>query len=199
MSPKPENSEKIPAEKAKQQQAAIPAIVILTIYLILLSVLVIHGLIAFWPDASAETNDASFNIVRFLFCSIHVSGELRMILIVIMAGALGSLVHAFRSLFWYVGNKAFVKDWVLMYILLPFIGSSMALVFYFVLRGGLFSPQVSVDSTSPFGFAGVSGLVGMFSNQAGLKLQEVAKSIFRTEGTTQGKDSVPPEGTDPKG
>jgi ABC-type thiamin/hydroxymethylpyrimidine transport system permease subunit len=50
---------------------------------------------------------------------------MRMILIVIMAGALGSLVHAFRSLFWYVGNKAFAKNWILMYLLLPFIGSSM--------------------------------------------------------------------------
>lgn len=113
-----------------------------------------------------------------------------MIVLVLVAGALGSLLHGFRSLFWYVGNRAFVRSWILMYFLLPFVGSSLSLIFYFVIRGGLFSPTASVDATSPFGFIGLAGLVGMFSNRAALKLQEIAESVFSTNESTKGKDNV---------
>lgn len=67
------------------------------------------------------------------------------------------------------------------------------MIFYFVLRGGLFSPTASVDTTSPFGFVGMAGLVGMFSNRPALKLQEVAESIFSTKESTKGKDNVDKE------
>ena len=77
-----------------------------------------------------------------------------------------------------------------MYFLLPFVGSSLSLIFYFVIRGGLFSPTASVDATSPFGFIGLAGLVGMFSNRAALKLQEIAESVFSTNESTKGKDNV---------
>ena len=80
-----------------------------------------------------------------------------------------------------------------MYFLLPFIGSSLSLIFYFVLRGGLFSPNATIDADSPFGFIGVAGLVGMFSNRAALKLQEIAESIFSTQESTKGKDNVDKE------
>ena len=130
----------------------------------------------------------------FMFWNLTVTSEVRMILLVVVAGALGSLVHGFRSLFWYVGNHGFVRSWILMYFLLPFVGSSLSLIFYFVIRGGLFSPSATVDATSPFGFIGLAGLVGMFSNRAALKLQEVADSIFSTKDTTtKGKDNVDKE------
>ena len=131
--------------------------------------------------------------VGFMLWTFTVSAEVRLILLVIFTGALGSLVHGFRSLFWYVGNRAFALSWALMYLLLPFVGSSLSLLFYFVLRGGLFSPNATVDATSPFGFIGVAGLVGMFSNRAALKLQEIAESIFSTEESTKGKDNVDKE------
>jgi len=76
-----------------------------------------------------------------------------------------------------------------MYVLLPFVGSTLGLVFYFVIRGGFFSPEATIEQTSPFGFAALSGLVGMFSEQAVLKLKEVAETLLAQP--SSGEDSIP--------
>jgi len=170
-------------------------ITVLALYLTLSGIILFWGLVAFFPceivsDPATSTCSKS---VGFMLWTFLVTNEMRMILLVIIAGALGSLVHGFRSLFWYVGNRAFVRSWILMYFMLPFVGSSLSLIFYFVIRGGLFSPNASVDATSPFGFIGMAGLVGMFSNRAALKLQEIAESIFSTNESTKGKDNVDKE------
>jgi hypothetical protein len=81
-----------------------------------------------------------------------------------------------------------------MYVLLPFVGSTLGLVFYFVIRGGFFSPEATIEQTSPFGFAGLGALVGMFSEQAVLKLKEVAEILLAKPSV--GKDPVPQEGED---
>ena len=76
-----------------------------------------------------------------------------------------------------------------MYILLPFVGASLGLVFYLVIRAGFFPPQASVDQTSPFGFAALAGLVGLFSQQAVLKLKDVAETLLTK--AEQGEDFKP--------
>ncbi|MEK6752948.1 MAG: hypothetical protein AABZ00_11870 [Chloroflexota bacterium] len=166
----------------------------LTIYFIAFGILSLWAILAFFPCEIAVDKAANCpKIVGFMLWEFKVSDEARMILLVMMAGILGSLVHGFRSLFWYVGNRAFARSWILMYFLLPFIGSSLSVIFYFVLRGGLFSPNATVDAASPFGFIGMAGLVGMFSNRAALKLQEIAESVFSTKESTKGKDNVDKE------
>jgi len=65
-------------------------------------------------------------------------------------------------------------------VLRPFIGVSLALIFYFVIRGGLLSAGTTAGDVSPFGFAAVAGLVGMFSKQATDKLEEVFSDLFST-------------------
>ena len=178
---KEKTEEEIEQEKISKQRKARPYVVVITIYFITLGAFLVYNLISLWPGTATASE----------------SSEIQMIQIVLSAGALGSLVHGFRSLFWYVGNRAFATSWSLMYFLLPFVGASLSLVFYFVLRGGLFSPQASINATSPFGFAGISGLVGMFSNNAALKLQEIADSIFTTKRlSTKGEDSVDPKKPD---
>jgi hypothetical protein len=39
-------------------------------------------------------------------------------------------------------------------------GVALALIFYFVVRGGLFSSSASGNDISPFGVAAISGMVG---------------------------------------
>ncbi|HKY27308.1 MAG TPA: IPT/TIG domain-containing protein [Pyrinomonadaceae bacterium] len=115
--------------------------------------------------------------------------ETRLLLLVMLSGALGSLMHSLRSLYWYAGNRMLVWSWLGLYLLLPFTGAILAVIFYFVVRGGFFSPQASFENTSPFGFAALSALVGLFSPQATLKLKEVAETIFTKPG--KGEDSKP--------
>jgi magnesium-transporting ATPase (P-type) len=190
-----DSEDKSKTEKAEEEpKRPLGWIILITIYLVMLGIILFWALIAFFPTTTVNDPAApTYSKVGFMLWTFAVSSEMRLILLVIITGALGSLVHGFRSLFWYVGNSAFAKSWVLMYFLLPFIGSALSLIFYFVLRGGLFSPNATVDATSPFGFIGVAGLVGMFSNRAALKLQEIAESIFSTKESTKGKDNVDQE------
>jgi len=119
----------------------------------------------------------------------EVYDEVRLLWIVIFAGALGSLIHALRSVYWYVGNRKLICSWIAKYLMQPFAGSALAVVFYLVIRGGFFSPQAGFGNTSPFGFAAMAALVGLFSEQAVLKLQEVAETVFTKP--SPGADSKP--------
>lgn len=119
-----------------------------------------------------------------------MSDEERLLILVMTAGALGSLVHALRSAYWYVGNRNLVRSWIPKYLLLPFCGAILAVLFYFVVRGGFFSPQASSMQTSQYGFCALACMVGLFSEQAVLKLKQVADTVFMT--TEKGKDSNPP-------
>jgi hypothetical protein len=64
-----------------------------------------------------------------------------------------------------------------MYVLLPFSGALLAMVFYLLVRGG-FMPQSNVGSNSTFGFAALAALVGLFSEEATLKLKQIAETVL---------------------
>lgn len=122
--------------------------------------------------------------------------ETRLLLLVMMAGALGSLMHALRSLYWYTGNRKMIWSWVAFYILLPVTGGILATIFYFVIRGGFFSSTAQFETTSPFGFTALAALVGLFSPQATLKLKEIAETVFSkpapgTDNQPQGSATSP--------
>lgn len=116
-------------------------------------------------------------------------GETRLLIIVMLCGFLGAMIYSLRSFFWYVGNRKLVVSWLIMYALIPIVGSMMAVVFYLVLRGGLFSPATTVSDTSPFGFAAIAALVGMFMQQSAMKLKSVFEALM-AKGET-GSDHVP--------
>jgi len=126
-----------------------------------------------------------------LFCGLWnpwLWNETRLLVIVILAGALGSLFHAIRSFYWYVGNRSLRWSWTASYVLLPLGGGILAMLFYFVVRGGFFSSQSTVGDTSPFAFAAFAALVGTFSSQAAEKLKQIASTVFAP--AQEGKDHV---------
>jgi hypothetical protein len=151
-------------------------------YLIVLIVLFAYLLIEFWPLATVENGEQTWDKkVTLLFgLEFEVNHEIRLLILVILAAAVGSYIHAATSFATYVGNKSFVASWTWWYVLRPFIGMALALVFYFVLRGGLLSVQSGAEDLSPYGIAAVAGLVGIFSKQATDKLEEVFSNLFRT-------------------
>lgn len=102
----------------------------------------------------------------------------RLLLICTLSGAMGALVHAMRSFYWYTGNRCLKTSWLLMYYLLPLNGALLAVVFYFVLRGGLTTGTTSTEQLSSYGFAALSALVGLFSPQAIEKLKTIAEQVF---------------------
>jgi hypothetical protein len=136
------------------------------------------------PSAGLRQLDPSD--VGFVAWKFKVSEETRLFLLVVCAGALGSLVHGLRSCYWYVGNQELILSWMPKYFIQPFGASVLAVVFYLVIRGGFFSADAGSQHTSPFGFVALSAMVGMFSEQAVLKLKEIAETLL----------SKPPTGKD---
>jgi hypothetical protein len=111
---------------------------------------------------------------------------------VIVAGALGSFLHALRSVLDYIGNRTLVASWFWWYAARPFIGMAMALIFYAALRGGfLAGTPADAKAVSPFGVVAIGALVGMFSDKAALKLAEIFDTLFKAPETRSDKLTAP--------
>jgi hypothetical protein len=143
----------------------------------------------FWPTTGQQGGVAPQHVSWFGWHQI-VNREFLFFLTVALAGGLGGLIHTIRSFAWYVGNRELRWSWVPYSLLLPLVGALAGTVFYLVLRAGLFSPSTSVQQASPFGFAAVAILAGLFSPEAFAKLRLIATDIFTK--SEQGGDHVPP-------
>jgi hypothetical protein len=108
--------------------------------------------------------------------NIWVLPEHCYLFMVIVGGALGSYIHATTSFTDYVGNRKLVSSWNWWYVLRPFIGVVLALIFYFVVRAGFLTGGGDIN---PYGVIALAALAGMFSKQATDKLEEVFTTIFR--------------------
>jgi hypothetical protein len=136
-------------------------------------------LIIIWPTPDADYDELIQKVSFFggLY-NFSIYKEVILFLIVIAAGGLGSFIHGATSLISFIGNRKIIKSWAWWYILRPFIGSALALIFYCVVRGGFFSVSAGVDDISYFGIAATAGLVGMFSKEATDKLRDVFLALF---------------------
>jgi hypothetical protein len=147
----------------------------MTVYLIVLSILLLYAIFRFWPMLPAARASEQ---VRFLWWRFLISTDLRLLAVVVFAGALGGQIHALRSFASYVGNRKLKISWLVRYFLTPFIAASLALVSYFVIRAGFFSANTMTQNMNAYGFAGLAGLVGLFSTMAVNKLRRMAIELL---------------------
>jgi hypothetical protein len=163
-------------------------IVLLSLVLVALAGLVTVTLVQLWPASTGSSGPLLTNHV-VLGIRANLNLDINLLLVAALTGALGGLLHSLRSIAWYVGERKLKWSWVLFYACLPFVAAILALLFYFLLRGGLISAQGTSKDISPYGIAAVSGLVGLFSDQAAEMLRAVFSNIFAK--ATQGSDSAP--------
>ncbi|MCP4258845.1 MAG: hypothetical protein GY774_15280 [Planctomycetes bacterium] len=166
-------------------------VVLTALYLILLSILIVIAIIQFWPASAVTRSSIDLQDINFLCWIVSLSSEGQLLLIVVLAGALGGQLRSLRSLAWYVGNKQLKRSWLSQYILTPFVGAILAIVSYLVIRGGFCPANSTIQHTNIFGFAGLAALVGIASEPIALKLKQVANTLFTKP--IQGKDSNPQE------
>jgi hypothetical protein len=122
----------------------------------------------------------------------RITRELQLILLAIFAGALGSYIHALKSFADFVGNRTLTASWFWWYLVRPFLGMAMALVFYAVVRGGFVAgTPADAKIVNPFGVIAVGALVGMFADRAAQKLSEIFDTLFRTDDPRSGKLNAP--------
>jgi hypothetical protein len=166
-------------------------IILLLVVVVGIAALSLYGLWAWWPaEASGKKVPlpAPSKTVHFFGFDRKASRESLFFVMVAFAGALGAVVHSLRSLVIYIGNRELRWSWVPFYVVRPVLGAALATLLYVVLRAGLFSPSSSSQQASPYGFAAVAALAGLFSDQAIEKLKKVAEELF--EKLPAGKDAI---------
>ena len=151
--------------------------------LLLSAAMILGAILSFWPcDAGSGTPAATLPGGRTM------PRETDLLLLALLFGALGSFVHVAKSFTSFAGNRTLVGSWLWWYCLQPMVGMALALVFYVVVRGGFFASASGAGAVSPYGIAGTSGLVGMFSKQATDKLNELFSTLFQTAADAGRKD-----------
>jgi hypothetical protein len=114
--------------------------------------------------------------------------ELRLILLVIVVGGFAACISGMKSFADYVGEDKLSSKWYWFYYAEPFVGAGLAFVFYLVMRGGLLTgTNADIKAVNPFGFAAVAALVGMFSDAAFRKLNEIFDTLFQAKDTRSEK------------
>ena len=157
----------------------------LFIYNVAMSALALYVLVTIWPDTSSSSWTYTERVNLF-FRSFVLSGEVTVLLIVIVMGALGAVIYASTALVTRVANRTFESGWALWYLVHPLLGSSLAVVFYFALRGGLLNlSSTTTTALNVYGVASVSGMVGLSSKEATHKLKEVFKTLFEGQPSPQ--------------
>jgi hypothetical protein len=128
-------------------------------------------------DVTVVTARSSAQLLRGFNYTCPDRTQHRLLLLVVLAGALGGLLHGLRSLFYFIGNRNLRRSWLPMYFALPVSGAAISTVFFLVFVGGLFEPTGG-DGHNYFLMVGVSALVGMFSQQAVEKLKKISEAIL---------------------
>ena len=128
----------------------------------------------------------------FRFWQPYITLEVQLFLLVLCAGALGSFIHALKSLADFIGNRTLTASWFWWYITRPFLGMAMAMVFYSLLRGGfLAGTPADARIVNPFGVIAVGALVGMFADKAAQKLAEIFETLFKSADPRSDKLNAP--------
>jgi hypothetical protein len=161
-------------------------------YVIAMFVAILYLMIKVWPLSTPGPD-----IVYFPWGQVQLPAEIRLMLIAVLAGALGAYVHLATSFADYSGNQRLMMSWGWWYLLRPFIGMALAEVVYLSLRGGLLSAtgNNATNAISPYGVAAITALTGLFSRQATDKLQETFETLFRTQQKVERKDALPQKAT----
>ena len=115
--------------------------------------------------------------------------------IVFMAfGVLGACAKCLASLARYLGVQRFKASWTGYYFFHPLIGGLLALAFYLVFKSGINSalltpstPNTPTLTLDMFGYCALAMLVGMFSDEATVKLEKVAGALL-TSNTSKDDD-----------
>jgi hypothetical protein len=124
----------------------------------------------------------------------ELSPEGRYLLTAALAGALGSYIHLATSFVEHAGAGRLSAPWGWWYLLRPGIGSSLALMVYFVVRAGLISGGAeAVQNVNPFGIAAVSAMSGLFSRHATQKLRELFDQFLASSKDPRDEASDGPE------
>ncbi|GAA2749657.1 MULTISPECIES: hypothetical protein [Kitasatospora] len=169
---------------AKSRPLSGPAVATLGLALVAEALVSLSVLVSLWgplTELTAQQGPRTADWWMLGLGPFRVNANTALLIVVVAASGLGSFVHAATSFASYAGKRSLVRSWVPWYLLRAGIGAALAVLVYFLLRGGLFANGTDGNATNPYGFAGIAGLCGLFSKQATDKLREVFDTILSTK------------------
>ncbi len=150
-----------------------------------LGVVAIYLVFVIWPTGTNLNTDRT--VSAFGIFPLALNAETTYILMVVFASIIGATVQAIGSIAQHCSKCDLTSPWAVWYFTRPMVGAGLALALYFVIRGGLLNLSTDASALSIYGIAGLSGIVGMFTNQATLKLRDVAETLLSTKEVEQRK------------
>ena len=174
---------------------------LLAVWFILVAAICVVTIIRVWPSISSPATGSGTTVSQTLISKVDTlsrvdttrvgSAETRTtsnldqyyLLIALLFGILGGASHGLASLMDFRGQRRLFSSWSLWYFALPFLGGTLAVIFYVAIRAGLLTGTGSAtESISIYGVAALSAIVGLFTDRATNKLKEVIDTMFATKG-----------------
>jgi hypothetical protein len=133
----------------------------------------LYTLVALWPAAQAAglPTAGAATPVHWFGLSWAPSGGTAVLLLVVSAGASGACLEAIVSFADRAGNRTLERGWLRQSLMRVAAGASVAAVVYLVLHLALFAGA----DVNPAGVAALSGLAGLCTRQATLRLVALAR------------------------
>jgi len=158
---------------------------ILTLLFAVIVIVAIDIVLSIWPPDATSNSTPTRVPIFWGQTGVYINANDRLMLIAILMGVIGAMVHAMTSFADFVGNRRLARSWLPWYFVRPMIGGGLALFFYVGVRAGFLTTSTASQSDiNPFGIAAIGGLAGMFSKQATDKLNEIFSTMFKTSTAT---------------
>jgi hypothetical protein len=149
-------------------------VILLGFFLLIIPVILVFFIIDFWPVKNAANTWSNTTMIMGFQLSFH----LRMLLLVLLAGALGSYIHVATSFSYHIARRDYEPHWYWWYWMRLPVGATLALVFIMIIEGGLFVVSTSYSDSTPITTIGVAALIGLFSRHALEKLRDIFDVVF---------------------
>lgn len=112
--------------------------------------------------------------------------EIRFVLLAGLFGLMGSSIHGVSALTTFAATQKLTKSWGLWHFMHPPVGTTLAILVYFVVRAGLVTGP---EELNYYGVAALGTLVGLSTSNTMSKLRAVLETLFGS--TTEKKDVKP--------
>jgi hypothetical protein len=106
----------------------------------------------------------------------------RLFILVLLAGAVGGILHGLTSLAAHAGAGRLSVSWWVFYVARPVVGAGLALVVALVLRSGMLGFAVQDGEAGERVLFAWGALAGLFSSPALKKLKDVFDGVWSQEG-----------------
>jgi hypothetical protein len=154
----------------------------ITIYTLVVFTVAMASMLSIWPRTTSElANDTMPRSITFLGLGrpVILGPEILLASAMILAGIVGACVYSLYVISLHLGPyKDFDREWTAWYVLRPPIGAGMAFIVYVLVRGGILTVGADLENLNLLGLAGISFLVGLFSEHAMTKLLDLADTTF---------------------